>query len=216
MSCGEFDSEIGTKMKHAEGSGAAKLGPMLKKARKKKKQMVMMKKMHPEAGRSSVLAASSPLPSHKPEFVEGKDTIVGLISDTHGVLDHATLSALKARSISTIIHAGDVGDGRRKSRLSSQQVIELLANETGKTVIAVAGNVDEGVADLPPWQISIISGFKILTLHICGFPPNICEESQQIIDAVSPHIVIFGHSHVPAAKWQNNILFVNRKNSSLS
>eukprot|EP00250_Pteridium_aquilinum_P002866 c13091_g1_i1 orf=3-488(-) len=138
--------------------------------------------------------------------------IVGLLSDTHGVLDYATLHALRATPTHAIIHAGDVGDKNRKLRLSATQIIQNLEQSTANnTVIAVAGNADESSSNLPAFQVVVVAGVRILVMHICGFPPKVSQESQQLIDTISPQIVIFGHSHVPGAHWHNNILYVNRK-----
>jgi putative phosphoesterase len=69
-------------------------------------------------------------------------TLVGVISDTHGVMRRDALDALEGCDL--IIHAGDVG---------SPQVLEALS--TVAPVHAVRGNVDGEVwaRDLPLVQI---------------------------------------------------------------
>ena len=57
--------------------------------------------------------------------------ILGLISDTHGLLREEAVRALRGSDL--ILHAGDVG---------GQEILETL--KTLAPVIAVRGNVDEG------------------------------------------------------------------------
>lgn len=70
-------------------------------------------------------------------------TTVGIISDTHGVLDDAIVGLFRSRGVSHIVHGGDIGPGRNKgkSRLSAAQVLARL--EAVAPVYAIAGNVDE-------------------------------------------------------------------------
>ncbi|XP_057821492.2 uncharacterized protein LOC131034097 isoform X2 [Cryptomeria japonica] len=132
---------------------------------------------------------------------EDKVVVVGLISDTHGVVEEAALQALK-RATDTIIHAGDVGDKNYKSRLSAEQIIAHLQRGTNKSIVAVSGNVDEGHADLPHSVSLAIHGKNILVEHICGFPPK--KELEERVIASCIDIVVFGHSHVPGVWWHNN------------
>ncbi|MCO5586378.1 hypothetical protein L7F22_040318 [Adiantum nelumboides] len=141
--------------------------------------------------------------------------LLGLLSDTHGLLDSATLRALRAVALHAIIHAGDVGDKSKKSRLSAPDITtkrSLLWQETLiKDVQALLTGyfTYSSASKLPPYQIVVVEGMKILVLHICGFPPKITPEAQRLIDATLPQIVIFGHSHMPGVQWHNNILYVN-------
>lgn len=139
-------------------------------------------------------------------MAEDSMVVVGLISDTHGVVPDAALLALK-RATHTIIHAGDVGDEKHKSRLSAEQVIDRLKCGTNKSIIAVSGNVDEGFVDLPDSSTVAIHGKKILVEHICGFPPK--KELEEKVNARAIDVVVFGHSHVPGTWWHNNVLYVN-------
>jgi len=137
---------------------------------------------------------------------ENSVVVVGLISDTHGVVADAALQALK-RATHTIKHAGDVGDKKHKSRLSAKQVIDRLKCGTNKSIIAVSGNVDESFVDLPDSSTVTINGKKILVEHICGFPPK--KELEEKVNARAIDVVVFGHSHVPGVWWHNNVLYVN-------
>ena len=115
--------------------------------------------------------------------------ILGLISDTHGLLRAEALEAL--RGSDAIIHAGDVG---RKA------ILEQLGRIA--PVTAVRGNVD--VASefdvLPQSQMVEFQGVWIHVLHdVHAFrrtDPRI-------------QIVVSGHSHKPLQETREGILFVN-------
>ena len=67
---------------------------------------------------------------------------VGLISDTHGILDSKTLEIMGKYEPNLILHAGDVGPGKRKgNRLDAKEVITKL-NNLDAEVVAIRGNVD--------------------------------------------------------------------------
>jgi putative phosphoesterase len=70
-------------------------------------------------------------------------TAIGILSDTHGVLDAAVLVLLSDRGVRHIVHAGDIGPGRHncKGRLPAAELLERLAAVA--PVSAIAGNVDE-------------------------------------------------------------------------
>src|SRR5215467_5190903 len=80
--------------------------------------------------------------------------IVGLISDTHGLLRPEALAALQGSDL--IIHAGDIG-GRR--------VIDEL--QSIAPVIAVRGNVDKAdwCAGLPMTAVAEAGDIRIYVLH---------------------------------------------------
>jgi predicted phosphodiesterase len=80
-----------------------------------------------------------------PERFEQVDdfTIIGLISDTHGLLRPEALAALKGSDL--IIHAGDVG---------KQEIIEQL--RAVAPVVAVKGNIDKGAWASPlPMELDL-------------------------------------------------------------
>ena len=64
-------------------------------------------------------------------------TIVGIISDTHGLLRDEAIEALKKSDL--ILHAGDVG---------MREILEQLAQIA--PVAAVRGNVD-----IEPWALTL-------------------------------------------------------------
>ena len=77
-------------------------------------------------------------------------TVVGIISDTHGLLRPEAIEAL--RGVALILHAGDVGAPEILAEL------RLIA-----PVIAVRGNVDRGpwASGLPPNEVIEIEGIAI-------------------------------------------------------
>src|SRR5689334_5317371 len=79
---------------------------------------------------------------------------IGVISDTHGLLRPAALSALAG--VDRIIHAGDVG-----------QPAVLAALAAVAPVVAVRGNVDRGpwAEALPHTAVVEIGALRLYVLH---------------------------------------------------
>ncbi len=117
--------------------------------------------------------------------------LVGVISDTHGLVRPQALDALKGSDL--IIHAGDVG----KSRVLED--LQALA-----PVVAVRGNIDGGelARVLPETQMVQVGRVCIFVLHDISHLSS--SPSYTLANAV-----IFGHSHKPLIKEENGILFVN-------
>jgi uncharacterized protein len=118
-------------------------------------------------------------------------TIIGVISDTHGLLRPEALTALHGSEL--IIHAGDVGD---------PQILDQLA--VIAPVTAVRGNIDKGVwaRRLPETAVVEAGGVSIYVLH---------DLSQLDLkpETAGFHAVIYGHSHVPKQEERNNVLYFN-------
>ena len=117
--------------------------------------------------------------------------LVGVISDTHGLLRPEAIKALEG--VSLIIHAGDVGPS---------VVIDRLKNIA--PVVAVRGNTDrEGQAGrLPLTEVVEIGEVLLYVLHDLG--------RLDLDPAVSGFsAVISGHSHEPAIENRKNVLFLN-------
>ena len=115
--------------------------------------------------------------------------IVGVISDTHGLLRPEAKSALAGCDL--IVHAGDIGEAR---------VLEELAEIA--PVTAIRGNVDTWTRDLPENDVVAIEGRQLYVLH------NI-----ELLDldprAAGFDAVIFGHSHMPAIYTRDGVLYLN-------
>jgi putative phosphoesterase len=117
--------------------------------------------------------------------------LIGVISDTHGLVRPEALNALDG--VSRIIHAGDIG---------KPEVLERLGELA--PVIAVRGNVDRGewAAALPESRVFEIGRLRGLVLH------NLKELSQhQSGEGID--LIISGHSHQPLITRRNGVLFVN-------
>jgi len=117
--------------------------------------------------------------------------LVGLISDTHGLLRPNAIEALRGSDL--IIHAGDVGKG---------EIIESLAQIA--PVKAVRGNIDKGdwAEALPNTQVITAGSAVIYALH---------DLNQIDLDpaAAGFHIVVSGHSHKPESYERNGVLYIN-------
>ncbi len=118
-------------------------------------------------------------------------TLVGLISDTHGLLRREAAAALAG--VDRILHAGDAG---------RPEVLEALGAIA--PVTAVRGNVDTGgwAQKLPLGTVVSIDGFNIYILH----------SLQQL--AVNPKaeniaVVVSGHSHKPLIETLDDVLYIN-------
>ncbi len=123
--------------------------------------------------------------------MSANDLLVGVISDTHGLLRPHALAAL--RGCDLIIHAGDVGKP------------ELLADLRALApTFAVRGNVDQGdwALRLPTTEIVDAGGSRFYVLH------NIAE-----LDRDPPGAgfaaVVYGHSHKPSIETREGVLYLN-------
>ncbi len=117
--------------------------------------------------------------------------IIGVISDTHGLLRPEAITALQGSDY--IIHAGDIGD---------PQILDRLAAIAPLTV--VRGNVDHGAwaKKIPAANVLEIGEISIYVLH-----------SIQDLD-LKPEVanfaaVVYGHSHLPKQEWKNDVLYFN-------
>jgi putative phosphoesterase len=117
--------------------------------------------------------------------------LVGVISDTHGLLRPAAAAAL--RGVELIVHAGDIGQRR---------VLEGL--EELAPVVAVRGNVDrrELVGDHPRTRVVQVDGALLYVLH------DLLELDLDPA-AAGFQAVIFGHSHKPSIERRDGVLFLN-------
>lgn len=118
-------------------------------------------------------------------------TVIGVISDTHGMLREKALEALKGSDI--IVHAGDIG---------SLQVLDALRDIA--PVYAVRGNTDRATwaRGLPLTQAVEVGGKLIYAIH---------DISMMDLDpkAAGIDIVIYGHSHNPTKEVRKGILYFN-------
>jgi len=117
--------------------------------------------------------------------------IIGIISDTHGLLRPEALEALQGSQ--HIIHAGDVG---------APEILEKLANVAPLT--AIRGNVDKGTwaRKLPETQVVEIAGISIYLLHDLA-------KLDLKPEAAGFAVVTYGHSHVPKQETRHGVLYFN-------
>ncbi len=117
--------------------------------------------------------------------------LVGLISDTHGLVRPEIFEAF--RQCSLILHAGDVGKAL---------VLEVLREIC--PVVAVRGNVDRGdwARSLPSTQLIQVENLWIYVLHdVTALDLN--------PGPVDIRMVLFGHSHEPASYRKKGVTYFN-------
>ena len=117
--------------------------------------------------------------------------IVGVISDTHGLLRPEVAKAFA--KVRLILHAGDIGKPEVLHKLNS------IA-----PVIAVRGNNDEGAwaHAIPESEVTDIGGMRVYMVH------DIKEADLNLGDE-RVRIVISGHSHRPSIERRDRVLFMN-------
>jgi putative phosphoesterase len=117
--------------------------------------------------------------------------LIGVISDTHGLLRPEAVDALQGSDY--IIHGGDIGDAGILNRL----------NEIAP-VTAVRGNVDRErwVQNIPHTNVLEVEGVSLYVLHKL-------DELDLKPEAAGFAAVIYGHSHVPKLEKKNGILYFN-------
>jgi len=117
--------------------------------------------------------------------------IIGVISDTHGLLRPEALDSL--RGSAHIIHAGDVG---------AREILDKLA--TIAPVTAVRGNVDKGgwAQKLPETEVIEVGGISIYVLHDLA-------QLDVKPEASGFRVVVYGHSHVPKQETRGGVLYFN-------
>lgn len=117
--------------------------------------------------------------------------LIGVLSDTHGLLRPEVLPALAG--VEHILHAGDVGDPAILERLR-----EIAP------VTAIRGNVDVAGACslLPATEAVELGGVLVYMLHSLAdldLNPRAAEMG----------VVVFGHSHQPSVEMRDGVLYLN-------
>ena len=120
-----------------------------------------------------------------------REVLVGVISDTHGLLRPEALEALRGSDL--ILHCGDVGDG---------SILEAL--ETLAPVVAIRGNTDRGdlARALPDTQAVEVAGHLLYILHDIG-------SLDLRPDAAGFSAVLYGHTHQPEIREDRGVLYFN-------
>ena len=117
--------------------------------------------------------------------------LVGVISDTHGLIRPESMSALRKSDL--IIHAGDIGN---------PEVLDHLRRIA--PTFAVRGNNDKGgwAASLPRAEVVEVGDRRFYVIH---------EISRLDLDPVTAGFaaVVFGHSHRPSIEVRDGVLYLN-------
>jgi putative phosphoesterase len=119
------------------------------------------------------------------------ERLIGVISDTHGLLRPEALAALAG--VERILHAGDIGNAAVLAALSAVA-----------PVTAVRGNNDHGpwAQAVPESAVVEVAGQQLYMLHDLG-----------LLDldpaAAGFAAVIAGHSHRPANERRGGVLYFN-------
>jgi uncharacterized protein len=117
--------------------------------------------------------------------------VIGLISDTHGLIRPEAIEALQG--VDLVVHAGDIG---KPEVLNALKAIGPL--------VAIKGNNDIGAwaSILPDTRLVQTANMKLYVIH--NVKELDCEPA-----AEGYAVVISGHSHKPSVLTRNGVLFVN-------
>lgn len=126
--------------------------------------------------------------ANKPDMAEH---IVGVISDTHGLLRSEGMAHLEDAEL--VVHAGDIGN---------HEILHELRRIA--PVVAVRGNSDKGAwaKALPGAEVVQIGGVYLYVLH----------DLQELdLDPVAAGFkaVIAGHSHRSSIRRKDGVLYLN-------
>lgn len=115
--------------------------------------------------------------------------IVGVISDTHGLLRPEAEAALAG--CDAIVHAGDIG---------KPEVLRAL--EAIAPLTAIRGNIDKWADTLPDTAVVEIEGRLLYVIH----DVNALDLDPR---AAGFDAVISGHSHNPGLRRKDGVLYLN-------
>ena len=120
-----------------------------------------------------------------------REHLVGVISDTHGLVRPQALDALRGSDL--IIHAGDIG---------SPAVLEALSAIAPLSAIRGNNDRDPWARRLPETSAVAVGGTRLYVLH---------DVHDLDLDPAAAGFaaVIAGHSHRPAIDQRDGVLFVN-------
>jgi putative phosphoesterase len=134
---------------------------------------------------------------------------IGLVSDTHGLLDEKLLALFEG--CDRILHAGDV---------VRADILDALRRVA--PVVAVRGNNDHGpgLHGLPERALVPLGALTALLIHDLGstaghrrrggaHPALPLPPARPVLARQDPELVVHGHSHRPEARWEAGTLLVN-------
>jgi putative phosphoesterase len=128
---------------------------------------------------------------------------LAVVADTHSQPHPAAIGRLRALAPAAILHAGDIGD---------LDVLDRLAEVA--PVIAVRGNIDERVSDVPDSiDVDIRAGgdsaLKLLLMHIAVHGPRIRADAARRAERSGAQMIVCGHSHVPFVGRDRGLVVFN-------
>ena len=127
-------------------------------------------------------------------------TKIGLLSDTHGMLDERVLEHFK--QCDEIWHCGDWGSLEVFNRLSKY-----------KPLRGVWGNIDgyELRSTFPQHNRFMCEGIKVWMTHIGGYPGKYDSSVRPAIYEQPPKLFVCGHSHILKVQYdkQLDLLHIN-------
>ena len=124
-------------------------------------------------------------------------TKIGLLSDTHGLLDKRVLEHFK--DVDEICHAGDIG---------SDEVLRKLREF--KPTRAVFGNMDSGEVryTLDEFYRFRVEDVNVLMTHIGGYPGHYNPWLIPMFTKEPPDLFVCGHSHILKVQYDNQFKFL--------
>ena len=124
-------------------------------------------------------------------------TRIGLLSDTHGLLDKRVLEHFK--DVDEIWHAGDIG---------SEEVLRRLREF--KPTRAVFGNMDSGDVryTLSEFYRFRVEDVNVLMTHIGGYPGHYNPWLIPMFRKEPPDLFVCGHSHILKVQYDSQFNFL--------
>jgi len=122
-----------------------------------------------------------------------REQLIGLISDTHGLVRPSVFSALEG--VELILHAGDVGDG----------VLEELAAIA--PIYAVFGNTDP--SDDPRLTASIERTIGGVRIHVSHGHELGSPTPERLLAKYDADVIVYGHTHQQKVFEADGRLVVN-------
>ena len=119
-------------------------------------------------------------------------TRIGLLSDTHGLLDARVLEHFE--KVDEIWHAGDIG---------STEVLQRL--RAYKPTRAVYGNMDSGDVrySLSEFYRFRVEDVNVLMTHIGGYPGKYNPWLLPMFKKETPQLFVCGHSHILKVQYDS-------------
>lgn len=124
-------------------------------------------------------------------------TRIGVISDTHGLLDQRIFEHFK--DVDEIWHAGDIG---------SEDVLRRLREF--KPTRAVYGNMDSGDVrySLSEFYRFRVEEVNVLMTHIGGYPGHYNPWLIPMFRKEPPDLFVCGHSHILKVQYDHQFKFL--------